>query len=123
MNDWQIGIVFALGNLAPLLTWHLARTIYVNPNCAGRLLHRDINLFHAPVYIPKGVFRIGENWFCLFGRSHICIRCVLVPRPERDDDICLASVLTRWRGEVWVKELDYVYLLLGACGLAISTIV
>src|SRR5258708_32553504 len=87
MNDWQIGIVFALGNLAPLLTWHLARTIYVNPNCAGRLSHRDINLFHAPVYIPKGVFRIGENWFCLFGRSHICICCVLVPRPERDDDI------------------------------------
>ena len=32
----------------------------------------------------------------------------------------LAAALTRWRGEVWVKEMDYIYLLLGACGLAMS---
>lgn len=31
------------------------------------------------------------------------------------------AVLTRWRGENWVKELDYVYLALGALGLAMST--
>ena len=31
-----------------------------------------------------------------------------------------AKLLTRWRGEKWVKELDYVYLSLGAAGLVIS---
>lgn len=32
----------------------------------------------------------------------------------------LATLLTTWRGEIWVKELDYVYLVLGAIGLALS---
>lgn len=32
-----------------------------------------------------------------------------------------AAYLTRWRGEQWSKELDYVYLTLGAIGLVIST--
>jgi hypothetical protein len=29
----------------------------------------------------------------------------------------IAARLTRWRGEKWVKELDYIYLLLGAVGI------
>jgi hypothetical protein len=33
----------------------------------------------------------------------------------------LASALTRWRNEKWAKEMDYIYLALGAIGLAIST--
>lgn len=32
-----------------------------------------------------------------------------------------ALYLTTWRGERWAKELDYVYLTLGAIGLAMST--
>lgn len=33
----------------------------------------------------------------------------------------LANKLTEWRGERWVKELDYLYLALGALGLVLST--
>jgi multisubunit Na+/H+ antiporter MnhF subunit len=32
-----------------------------------------------------------------------------------------ASWLTKWRGEKWVKEIDYVYLAFGAVGMAISS--
>jgi hypothetical protein len=32
----------------------------------------------------------------------------------------LGRKLTGWRGEKWVKEIDYVYLFLGAVGLAMS---
>jgi hypothetical protein len=33
----------------------------------------------------------------------------------------LKTALTNWRDEKWAKEMDYVYLVLGAVGLAIST--
>jgi hypothetical protein len=29
----------------------------------------------------------------------------------------LAERLTKWRGEKWVKELDYIYLTLGSAGI------
>jgi hypothetical protein len=35
--------------------------------------------------------------------------------------IWLPERLTKWRGEKWAKEMDYVYLILGALGLALST--
>jgi hypothetical protein len=35
--------------------------------------------------------------------------------------IWLAERLTKWRSEKWAKEMDYVYLILGALGLALST--
>jgi hypothetical protein len=31
-----------------------------------------------------------------------------------------AQRLTRWRGEKWVKELDYIYLTLGSAGILVS---
>jgi hypothetical protein len=33
----------------------------------------------------------------------------------------LGRLLTKWRGDKWVKEIDYLYLSLGAAGLALST--
>ena len=32
-----------------------------------------------------------------------------------------AARITAWRGEKWAKELDYIYLTLGAAGLIMST--
>ncbi|UGX99474.1 hypothetical protein G6321_00054400 (plasmid) [Bradyrhizobium barranii subsp. barranii] len=32
----------------------------------------------------------------------------------------LSGVLTKWRGEKWAKEMDYVYLMLAAVGLLVS---
>lgn len=32
----------------------------------------------------------------------------------------LASFLTKWRGEAWTKELDYLYLSLAAFGVVLS---
>ena len=121
MNNWQVAIVFGIGNLAPLFTWHLARQslsspisrtcYYIVTSIYFLLLFTFFVDFSEStkikfVYIVGATFVYGAFLFLVLSETMIS---------------GLALTLTKWRGEVWVKELDYVYLLLGACGLAMST--
>src|SRR6266404_8603316 len=121
MNYRQIGIVFALGNLAPLLTWHLARQSMSTPIArVGYYIVISIYFMLLFTFLREfsGLAKIGFVY--LVGVTFVYAAFLLLVLSEMMIS-GLASVLTRWRGEVWVKELDYVYLLLGACGLAMST--
>jgi hypothetical protein len=59
---------------------------------------------------PRSVFEITSVLF-LFGIGlYVIIGDLMIWR--------LARYLTRWRGPKWTKELDYVYLTIGAVGIA-----
>ena len=120
MNEWEKGLVFAIGNLAPLFTFHLLR------ESLSSGLIRAIYYFLMAVYFML-LFTffiyfaesIKIRFFYLVGATFVYGAFLFLVLSEMMIS-GLASALTRWRGEVWVKELDYVYLLLGACGLALS---
>lgn len=120
MNQFEIGILFALGNLAPLFTMHLLRdnlqipmvkVTYVSLiSLYFMLVFTFFVYFSQSVQIRFLYLAIATFVFAAF--LFLVLSELMVSG--------MASALTRWRGEVWVKELDYIYLMLGCGGLAIS---
>jgi hypothetical protein len=120
LQEWE-AIIPPLVNLVPLLTSHFARSTIANKTSRflyyGMLLVFSGFIFNFFVHfasVPK------VHYFELAGATFVYAGFLFVVLSE----IMIAgfgSVLTRWRGEIWVKELDYVYLVLGAFGLAMST--
>jgi hypothetical protein len=120
LRKWD-AIIPPLVNLVPLLTTHFARTTIANKT--SRYLYYGMLfvflgfIFNFFVHFSS-VGRV--HYFELVGATIVYAGFLFVVLSE----IMIAglsSVLTRWRGEIWVKELDYVYLVLGALGLAMST--
>jgi hypothetical protein len=111
----------SVSQFVPLLTTHFARGMISNKT--SRLLYYLMLvvfsgfIFNFFVHFSS-VSKI--HYFELAGATLVYAGFLFVVLSE----ILIAgfgSVLTRWRGEIWVKELDYVYLVLGAIGLAMST--
>jgi hypothetical protein len=120
MNEWELGIVFALGNLAPLFTFHLLRDSpssgLIKASYCFLMAVYFMLLFTFFIYFADSV---KIRFFYLAGATFVYAAFLFLVLSEMMIS-GLASALTKWRGEVWVKELDYIYLLLGACGLAMS---
>jgi hypothetical protein len=120
LREWD-AVVPPLVNLVPLLTSHFARTTIENKT--SRFLYYGM-LFVFSGFIFNFFFHFSSvpkvHYFELVGATFVYAGFLFVVLSE----ILIAgfgSVLTRWRGEIWVKELDYIYLVLGAFGLAMST--
>jgi hypothetical protein len=78
------------GLVATLSGGWIAETFLVNRSVSFRELLISLIIFGSTLYVFLG------EWLLL----------------------SLAGQLTLWRGEKWVKEIDYIYLMLGAVGIA-----
>lgn len=114
-------LYFALTNLVPLFIFHFSR---------GMLHGRTGELAFFGLLLVY-VYFIAELFYTFFLATKIqyidlvgaaiayaCFLFVLLSEVMIQG---FGKVLTRWRGEKWVKEIDYLYLAFGAVGLALST--
>lgn len=119
----NVPLIAFIANLVPLLHFHFAK-VFREPG-------REIPTY-LYVLLGIGYFSIVVFFFIDFSRQARIHYLDIVAATTVYATILFvalgemlirggAAYLTKWRGEHWAKELDYVYLTLGAIGLAMST--
>jgi hypothetical protein len=118
--EWS-PIIAHLANLFPLVGMHFLRTSGLNK--APQLSYVLILAFYTyfvGAYFWELLFKSKMHYGQLAGATLVYATYLFIVLSEMLQ-IWLAQRLTKWRGEKWVKEMDYIYLMLGALGLALST--
>ncbi|WP_141340685.1 hypothetical protein [Bradyrhizobium sp. USDA 3458] len=118
--EWS-AVLAHLANLFPLVGMHMMRTSGLNakPQLSFVLILGFYTYFIV-TYFWELLFKAQIHYGQLASATLIYATYLFIVLSEILQ-IRLAQRLTEWRGEKWAKEMDYVYLILGAIGLALST--
>jgi hypothetical protein len=118
--EWSLVLVH-LANLFPLVTMHLLRASGLNKGPElSYVVILVIYTYFIVTYFWELLFESSIHYGNLAGATLVYATYLFIALSEILQ-IWLADRLTKWRGEKWAKEMDYVYLILGALGLALST--
>jgi hypothetical protein len=118
--EWSPVIVH-LANLFPLVGMHFLRTF--GPNKRPQLSYvviLGLYTYFVGKYFWDLLFKSQVHFGQLAGATLVYATYLFIVLSEILQ-IWLAERLTEWRGEKWAKEMDYIYLILGSLGLALST--
>lgn len=119
-NEWSPVIVH-LANLFPLVGMHLWRASRPNKGAQPSYIFiLSIYTYFVVTYFWELLFRSIIHYGQIAGATLVYATYLFIVLSEILQ-IWLAERLTKWRGEKWAKEMDYVYLMLGSLGLALST--